>query len=167
MTIIAAAEDKHGYWIGSDSMGNAAGTMVELGSKLINKKNYIIGFSESYRLRDIIEEDTKLPVDIKTMRSLRSFRDRIIPVTKEEEITFGLIIISSGGIFDIDSDYQIHKINNYIAIGSGSDFALGALRAILRTSESAAIAVREAVEAAIFHSSTCGGNVHIEHIEKP
>ena len=56
MTIIAAYDGGYKYWIASDSVGSDGTMKYELGSKLINKGNYIIGFSWSYRVADIIRE---------------------------------------------------------------------------------------------------------------
>jgi ATP-dependent protease HslVU (ClpYQ) peptidase subunit len=178
MTIIAAAEDKRGYWIGSDSTSICGNTMEEHGPKLIYKGNYIIGFSGSYRVKDIITEGKDFPKTMNSIRSLRKFRD----VLKKKLIEDGcnpigtdnytvmhpvcLILVSCNGIYTIDTDYQIHKVNSYAATGSGMDFALGALRTGLETTESAVEAVRLAIESTIFHCTTCGGDIYIDHILK-
>ena len=178
MTIIAAAEDKNGYWIGSDSHGNSSGICTELGSKLIHKDKYIVGFSNSYRVRDIILENNQFPKTIGSIKGLRNFRDILkelmiqdgcMPMGNHDDTVIhpiSLLIISNSGMYNIDTDYQIHKIKKYIAIGSGTEIALGALRSTLNITGSAAEAVRLAIEAAIYHCATCGGNIHIDHILK-
>jgi len=178
MTIIAAAEDKSGYWIGSDSHGIVHNISVELGPKLIKKEKYVIGFSNSYRVRDIITENKHFPKTIGSTTSLRKFRDVLkeamvndgcMPVGMDGDTVLhpvSLVIISHNGIYTIDCDYQMHKAKQYTTIGAGSDVALGALRATLNISKSGAEAVKQAVEAAIFHSTKCSGNIHIEHIPR-
>lgn len=178
MTIIAAAEDSTSYWIASDSHGVTETTSFELGSKLIDKTKYVVGFSNSYRVADIIRENTNFPKSIGSIKGVRKFRD----VLKEHMLEDGcslmgigddtlvhpvsIIMIAHTGIYSIDVDYQIHQHEGYIAIGSGTDIALGALRAMLKATSNAEQAVTAAVEAAIFHCNTCGGNIHYMHILK-
>jgi len=179
MTIIAAAEDTTGYWIASDSQGGSNGTFIELGSKLIRKYNYIIGFSYSYRVRDIILESDKFPKTIGSIKGFRKFRDILKELMLDDGclVTAGssetllhpisLIVISHSGIYMMEGDYQIHKIENgYASVGSGIEVGLGALKATLATTRSAQQAVEEAVSAAILHNSTCGGNIHKDYIPK-
>jgi len=178
MTIIAAAEDTNGYWIASDSQGVTNDTCLELGPKLINKENYIVGFSYSYRVKDLILECNSFPEKIGSIKGFRKFRDVLKKLMLEDGCLatagssetllhpISLLVISPSGIYEMGSDYQIHKVKKYAAIGSGMDFALGALKATLATTKSAQQSVEEAVSAAIFHSATCGGNIHKDYIAK-
>lgn len=178
MTVIVGAEDKTGYWVGSDSIGSGDGLAYDFGSKLINKGNYVVAFANSYRVGDIIREGEFFPSDINTMDDLREFRDRLkealvedgcsASARSEETVAhpIALIIISSTGMFLIESDYQLHKVKGYIANGSGADIATGALRAALSITGSAEVAVRKAIDAAIHHSTTCGGRAYVEFIPK-
>jgi len=180
VTVIAAAEDKHGIYIASDSHGtDQCDNAFELGKKIIKKHSYYIGFSYSYRVADLMRECSAFPKAINTITSLRKFRDVLKDLLTKDGCSVAasgantishpvsIIIISSKGIFTIDNDYQIHKITTgYIAIGSGYEIALGALRGLTQNYTSAEKAVELAVEAAIFHKASCGGNIHIQSIEK-
>ena len=179
MTIIAAAEDNNGYWIASDSHGNTGNTCVELGGKLINKGKYIVGFSNSYRVRDVIIECNTFPKTMNSIKSVRKFRDVLKELMLEDGCLgvgiegdtvvhpVSLIIVSPSGLYELDSDYQVHKYEcGYAAIGSGSDVALGTLRAMLRYGATAEQAVHAAVEASIYHCTTCGGDIHINYFLK-
>jgi ATP-dependent protease HslVU (ClpYQ) peptidase subunit len=178
LTIIAAAEDLMGVWIGSDSKGVAGVVSLEFGSKIIKKNAYYVGFAQSYRIGDIIRECETFPKNIKSLKDLGKFRDTLqdLAIDKagcacggiEDTVIhpFNIIIAAQSGIYTIDSDYQIHKVSQYAAIGAGTEVALGALRTAIRITSNASRAVRLAVEAAIYHNVACGGDVHIEYIPR-
>ena len=179
MTVIAAFEGEDKYWIASDSQGVGGGTMIERGTKLIKKNNYIVGFTYSYRVADLIRESKNLPADIRNLKDLRKFRDEIKKALTDDKLvgkrTAGdgehpitVIIISSSGIYEIEADYQIHKIqkNSYAATGSGIDTALGALYSCKKLKVDGKEAVKLAVKSAVEHISSCGGGCHIGSVEK-
>ncbi len=184
MTVIAAYDDEDRYWIASDSVGSAGGVKYELGSKLIQKGNYIIGFSWSYRVADIIRESRDLPDRILSIQDVRNMRD----IIRATMIKDGLLnnndesdarrsmasghpvdvtLISPSGIYTIESDYQIHKITTgYIASGSGTEVAIGALFTCKKLGVDGKQAVKVAVNSAIKHITTCGGKCHIKSVGK-
>jgi len=187
MTVIAAFDCENKYWIASDSVGSAVTMKYEIGSKLIKKGNYVIGFSWSYRVADIIKECTDLPLKIKGMKDLRILRDKIKEKIIQDELvgknentncntySYGkpdghpldLIIIAPSGMYTIESDYQIHKIpDGYIACGSGTEVAMGVLYSCKEIGIEGKSAVKLAVKAAIKHIITCGGKCHIQSVEK-
>lgn len=186
MTIIAAYDDGQNYWIGSDSMGFGSGTMYELGSKLISKGNYLIGFSWSYRVADIIRECDDFPIELSGLPELRKIRDIIkeriteddlvgkndadhrTAITRAEGHPVDLVLAAPSGLYTIECDYQIHKIPNkgYTATGSGCDFALGALYTAKQQKLNGRTAIQNAVKSAIKHCSSCGGKCHIKSMEK-
>lgn len=183
MTVIAAYDDGDKYWIASDSMGEAGGTQYELGTKLIDRGQYIIGFSWSYRVADIIRESKELPAAIRGIADLRKLRDAVQEQLVQDKLIGGgseneskrssgehplsIIVVSPSGIFTLEGDYQIHKITDgYIACGSGTDVALGALLSCRKLDVYGKDAVKLAVQAAIKHITTCGGKVHVKSVEK-
>jgi ATP-dependent protease HslVU (ClpYQ) peptidase subunit len=180
MTVIAAYDDGERYWIASDSMGTAGDTMYETGSKLITRGNYIIGFSRSYRVADIIRECTDLPDRLLSVRDLRKLRDAIKTKITQDDLVgkyddkptdqhpVDIVLISPTGIYTVEGDYQIHKIphGGYIATGSGTDIALGALFACKKQGIDGKTAVNSAVKAAIKHITSCGGRCYIKSIKR-
>ena len=72
------------------------------------------------------------------------------------------LVVNSSGIFYVARDLSVTEFDEYYAIGSGSDFSLGALHALYETDSDAATLARKAVEAAIAFSLHCGGEVRIE-----
>jgi ATP-dependent protease HslVU (ClpYQ) peptidase subunit len=178
MTVIAAYDDGEKYWIASDSMGTAGDSMYEHGSKLITRGNYIIGFSWSYRVADIIRECTNLPDKLSSIQDLRKIRDIIKEKIIDDELVgkndkddthpVDIILISPTGIYTIQGDYQIHKIprGSYTTTGSGYVIATGALFVCKKQDVDGKTAVKLAVNSAIKHIASCGGKCHIKSVEK-
>jgi len=181
MTIIAAYEGFHHYWIGSDSLGVSCGLGADFGTKLIKKGNYIIAFSSSYRVGDVARESKNLPKEINSIIDVRKFRDALSKDLIEEagarteahngnglkEAPVGIIIVSPTGMYAIEGDFQVHKIKTgYYANGSGWAIAYGALYIAKQNKASGEEAISGAIKAAIAHSTTCGGRCHVKSIEK-
>jgi ATP-dependent HslUV protease subunit HslV len=74
------------------------------------------------------------------------------------------LIINSGGIYCVSSDMSITEFNHYFAIGSGGDFAKGAVHALYDSGLTAAELASRAVETAIAFSSDCGGEIEVVRI---
>jgi len=182
MTVIAAYEDKDAYWIGSDSHGvnEDTWTSQDCGSKLIRKGSYVVGFSSSYRTADIIRESSDLPVDIRSIKDLRLFRDVLMMELtdkagvssegKDGEVIQGpvsIILISTSGIYEIQEDYAIFRVKTgYSATGSGFSHAFGSLYTSKFLKLSGKKAVELAVNSAIMHSAACSGKCYKCSVKK-
>lgn len=181
MTIIAAYSDDNTICIGSDSCGISPNLKFKYGSKIISFKNYYLGFSNSYRVKDIIKECKSLPKSINNYNDLALFRDElrkeIIIKTGAEEEDNGekaeeshpirLILISKLGIHEIQSDYAILKpTENFTAIGAGKEFAIGSLNTHKLYSADAETAIRETLKTTIKYCTDCGGRIYIKTIKK-
>lgn len=71
------------------------------------------------------------------------------------------LIVNRNGIFKVSSDMGVTRLNRYYAIGSGSDYAMGAMRVLYDdTSGDASFIATRAVEIAIDFDISCGGPVH-------
>lgn len=66
------------------------------------------------------------------------------------------IIINRNGIFEIDSYREVHEMNEYWAIGSGSNFALGAMNALYDKDYSPEEIATEGVISAAEFDDGCG-----------
>lgn len=187
MTIIAAYDDGSTVWIGSDSCAIAGDTKTEHGSKLIRFKNYCIGYAESYRVSDILKEAKSIPRTIKSTKGIRKLRDIIreamikytgsnaVDWEREDQITHPVLILIACplGIYEIQEDYAIlkHK-GGYATIGSGGDYALGALAfarendMIYRHGCSGKDVVAGALKITKKHCTSVGGRTHIAGIPK-
>lgn len=181
MTVIAAYDDGKHIWIGSDSAGSDTWSTFDYGSKLIKKHDYYIGFTSSYRTADVIREARNLPKEIKGIKDVRVFRDRLAKLLIKagglkdspnngelREHPVGLIIISRSGIYNIMSDYQIHKIEEgYYSVGSGYLAALGVLNFAKNLNmKNGEEVIQGAVKAAMSHVVSCGGKCYFKSIKK-
>jgi ATP-dependent HslUV protease, peptidase subunit HslV len=83
---------------------------------------------------------------------------------KESETPFAnldasFLIASPGGIFLVSSNMSVSEFRQYYAIGSGSDYAIGAVHALYEDVKDPAHITERAVRAAIAYDSSCGGRV--------
>lgn len=110
--------------------------------KVIEKNGYVIAAAGDFRVLQLVLHawtPPKIPVRYKEklyeaminiiVPSLRKlFEDNSIVFDKDTDI--GILISVNGQIFEIDQFYTVARNNHgYYGIGSGSDFALGALMA--------------------------------------
>jgi ATP-dependent protease HslVU (ClpYQ) peptidase subunit len=182
MTIIAAYDDGATIALASDSCGICGITKVDLGSKIIKKSNYHLGFADSYRIRDIIKESKQLPRRIDKREDLRELRD----ILREELISkmssvradegddeiisthpLDILIISQFGVCEIQNNYAILKPkDNFTAIGAGSDIAIGAMATHKLYGAEAPIAVKEAIKTTLKYCTQCGGRIYLATIKR-
>jgi ATP-dependent protease HslVU (ClpYQ) peptidase subunit len=74
------------------------------------------------------------------------------------------IIAGRSGIYYVGPDMSVTQVKHYFAIGSGAQFALGALHALHGSKLGAEEIARRAVESAIAFDTYCGGEVQIHRI---
>ncbi|MDH3694680.1 MAG: hypothetical protein OER96_08935 [Gammaproteobacteria bacterium] len=89
----------------------------------------------------------------------------------DKESPFGsldssFLVVNGAGIFHISSNMSITKFEQYIAIGSGQDYALGVLFALYSSRASAETVAKNAVLAAINFDIYCGGKVNVFSIKQ-
>lgn len=74
------------------------------------------------------------------------------------------LVAGRTGIFYVGPDMSVTPVRRYFAIGSGAQFALGALNALHDSRLGAEAVARRAVEAAIAFDTYCGGEVQIHRV---
>ena len=85
---------------------------------------------------------------------------------EEDRSPFGdldasFLLVNPGGIFFVSSDTSVTEFQQYYAVGSGAEFALGALHALYDTKADAEVLARRACAAAMAFNVYCGGDVDI------
>ena len=83
---------------------------------------------------------------------------------KDDDSPFGsldasFLVVAPGGIFHVGSDMSVTQFMKYYAVGSGADYALGAISAVLDSHEQALPVAQAAVRAAIDFDLHCSGEV--------
>ena len=85
---------------------------------------------------------------------------------EEEASPFGdldatFLIANRSGIFYVSSNMSVTKFEKYFAVGSGSNFSMGAIYGLYEQEFSAEEIARKAVEAAITFNIYCGGSIEL------
>lgn len=83
---------------------------------------------------------------------------------KENETPFAcldasFLLATSSGIFSISSNMSVSEFKQYYAIGSGGDYAIGAVHALYDEVKSPLAIAERAVQAAMAYDNSCGGRV--------
>ena len=71
------------------------------------------------------------------------------------------LIANAGGIFTVASDLGVTPLNQYYAIGSGGEYAIGVLYTMYNRTDDIASVATDAVNAAIAMNLQCGGAVDV------
>jgi len=144
MTCIVAIKNSNRVIIGADSCGSEENIgVVRIPPKVFVKGNYGFGFSHSFRLGQIIEHvfepppvSPKVTDNELIAHMVKNFipqlkstlEDHGYPYHEDEKEGWALIIGIHGRILTIESDWQIGLDDlDFTAIGSGAEYALGAL----------------------------------------
>ena len=142
MTCVIGYKTKDRLYIASDSLSVGNGTIiVRKDSKVFRNKDFIIGFTSSFRMGNLLRYKFIPPEHPKSMSADKYmntlFIDEVRRILKDGGYTTISENKESGGMFlvgyrdelyKIDSDFQIAiHVDNYMAIGCGEDYALGAM----------------------------------------
>lgn len=90
---------------------------------------------------------------------------------EEKDSPFGdldsaFLIVNHAGLFQVGGDMSVTRFNQYYAIGSGADYALGALHSLYDSDLDAREIARRGVEAAIAFDTKCGGEVLLHAVSE-
>jgi ATP-dependent protease HslVU (ClpYQ) peptidase subunit len=125
--------------------------------KVVTNGNFIIGAAGDVRALQVILHTWKPPVAVaKDKDNLFQFMiSKVVPSLKQQLTEYGLLdtksadkefelyvlIAFNGNIFEIDSDFAVSRSESgYYGIGTGGDYALGALYAGATPEQAASIA---------------------------
>ena len=71
------------------------------------------------------------------------------------------LIANSGGIFNVASDLGVTLLNQYYAIGSGGEYAIGVIYTMYDRTDDIVSLATDAVNSAIALNLQCGGTVDV------
>ena len=145
MTAIAGLVHGSDVWIGGDAAGvSGDGVTIRLDPKVFINKDYLIGITSSFRMRDILQYKFE-PPDLPQDRSPDGLRKFLATVFVDElrcvfklsgfskdisgEESGGLFLLGMcGHLYEIDSDYQVGEpLDGMGAVGAGYQTCLGSL----------------------------------------
>ncbi|MBL4647482.1 MAG: hypothetical protein JKY13_00760 [Gammaproteobacteria bacterium] len=81
------------------------------------------------------------------------------------DLDASFLIVNPQGIFSVASNMNVIRFEQYYAIGSGSDYSLGALYTLYKGKRSAQAIAKQAVATAIALDTNCGGKINIHPIQ--
>ena len=167
MTCIIGIVGKDRVWMAADSIGsNGWNKAHRTDAKLFRNGPFLIGFTSSYRMGQLIRYDFKPPqpsgdphrfMVSKFIPGVRKcLKDGGFLTTKDGVDQGGEFLVAVGSkIFHIQSDFQVGESSDgFDACGSGSDFALGSLWTSTGTER---FRLKLALEAAERYIITVGG----------
>lgn len=151
MTAVAGIVKDGQVYIGADSAGTDAhwGQQVRADSKVFTRGEYLIGFTSSFRMGQLLRYRVDLPEpyewehDMHAFMATRfvdavrqAFKDYGYAEKDKDRETGGTFLVGfRGAIYKIESDYQVaQSADAFDACGSGDSIVLGALYATERTS---------------------------------
>lgn len=178
MTIIAAyiSKEENRVYIASDDVATSDTYKEHRQDPKIIKlpednPRMLIGFCGFYNvIQELRLATIIIPKNSRGITMLQFVRDQIRPILEplasEENFIFDLLIAFDSKIFRIAYDYTVAEVvGNYNAIGTGRDYAIGALYA---TDKNPLLSARDkltiAIEAAIKNDLFSGGEPNIEYI---
>lgn len=180
MTTLAVIKKDEHICMATDSQATLAGRSMYDTKKIFVLKPFVIGVCGEYRVANIIESSffyhiNKDEYELDAYYFMQTiFIDRlrdalkingvseVVNYTKEFHGAM-LLVIYKDRIFEIGGDFCVVEIKDYTALGSGGDFALGALSTLLDNDNDIPVneVVIESVHVAMKHDIYSGGNVQI------
>jgi len=151
MTIIVGFTKNNKVYIGGDKLASDSYFKEEIkSSKVFKNKHLLIGFTTSFRFGDILEYSFEPPSDRKSYMSDKHYIvDSLIPAIRktlehnkycdsDSTSESGTALIGyNGNLYKLQDDWSIiQNSTNIMAIGSGAEYALGALEVLHKTEKS-------------------------------
>ena len=196
MTTILAAQGDSWAVIGFDSLvsdeGGRSMTLATGSAKVVKSGQYLIGAAGDVRAINILSHVFTPPKvgDLVGVRLDKFVTSKFVPALRtcfeeqgyapkeaKERATYGSVIIMvvNGTVYEIDEDYSwARTASSVYAAGTGSDYALGAVYALLKSDtpnilgiEKTKKIVRECVSIAAKLDGSSGPPVHVLHQTSP
>lgn len=145
MTCIVGLVDQGRVWVGGDSAGVAGYDLtVRADRKVFRNGPYVMGFTDSFRMGQLLRHGFEPPVPPDVPAALEAFmatafidavRDRLKTggwARKDNERESGgcFLVGVCGRLFKVDSDFQVgESADGWMAVGVGDQVAHGVLYA--------------------------------------
>lgn len=178
MTCIVGMIKNGTVYIGGDSAGssNYSMTIVSNPKVFILQKEFVIGYTSSFRMGQIIENDLVIPSRAKDMNVYRFMTTVFIDALrdclkkcgwaekeKDREIGGTFLVGYCGRLFTVQDDFSVlESLDLYDAVGSGCYIALGSLHS---TTGTPIKRIEKALEAAAKFTPSVEGPFHIRALK--
>ncbi len=148
MTCIVGLVDRKTVYIGADSSSVAGWTSrVTRLPKVFRRGPFLIGYTTSFRMGQLLEHSLEVPPQGNERDDMRFmvtvFVEHVRALLKERGVSKVEQNAESGGqflvgyrarLYSVQTDYQVNEMSDgFDAVGSGAEYALGALAAMRGT----------------------------------
>jgi len=183
MTTIAAVKKGKRLCLASDTL-TTVGPRKEIADKHVSKKGKIIQIGPNYigatghaswslvlthyfskkkvlewkTEKEVFEVFTSMHQQLKDKYHLHPPTLHFLPFESSE---FSLLIINRHGIFEIEYSRAVRKYSQFSAIGSGEEYALGAIKSVYDRMEDPEEIAKIGIEAAAHFDQKSGLPIHI------
>lgn len=165
MTCIVGLRHAGRMYLGGDAAGSRGGYLHTLvAPKVFRRGPYLIGYTSSFRMGQLIQYGTKLPIPgDKDRRDILKYmcltfvpwlrelfkNGGYLEKEKEAEVGGEFLVVVAGRLFSIQEDFQVSEsASGFDACGCGMYIAWGALAGMERTKIRGTSRVRRALEIA-------------------
>jgi len=147
MTCVIGLVEKARVYIGVDSAAVSGWTRRETSvRKVFRRGPFLVGYTTSFRMGQLLEHQLKVPKQASGAADMAYMVNQFIEAARKllKERGFSKVEANneSGGqflvgyrgrLYSIESDFQVGEMSEgFDAVGSGSEFALGAMKALER-----------------------------------
>lgn len=172
MSCIVAINDEGTICMAADSLGsNDYIKRHRTDTKLFHNGEYLIGACGHIRTMQLVMPELWKPPKkiVKFVDKLRKhfFSNGCVVESEEgqDSCSINLIIGHKSSLYEMHSDFQIAEYkDDYTAIGSGSQYALGSLYTTARTKLKPPDRLEIAMRAAAYFSPSVGGEIIFEYL---
>lgn len=148
MTCVIGLLDKGNIWMGADSAGvSGSAVTIRNDEKVFRNGQFLMGFTSSFRMGQLLRYNLDPPPKSTRMSTRRymntvfvdavrsCLKDGGFATVKDNQEQAGTFLIGyKAMLFSMHSDFQIElSRDSYSAVGSGCEFAIGALYATEKT----------------------------------
>jgi ATP-dependent protease HslVU (ClpYQ) peptidase subunit len=173
MTVIVGFEFDNRVFLAGDVQGTGYNSkVIHTTPKVFNKKGVLFGYTSSYRFGQVLEHNLADPVvpqdDVEVYRWLITV---LVPDIRQALKDNGFekggncLIGVRGQLWELQDDFSVlRSVKGYSAVGSGYEYAIGALEMLqllspsvqLKYEQDVRMALARAVQVAGTHSPTVG-----------
>lgn len=173
MTCIIGLETDDGVWIGADSAGTDGygGQTIRADTKVFRNGPMVMGFCGSYRMGQLLRYNFVVPSQPDGMGDyeymVRVFVEAVRKTLKDGGFTWvekntetgGFFLVAyNGSLYSIEDDFQVGmSTRSYVCIGSGEQYAMGAMAALDLIDLTETERVKKALKITSEHDSQVAG----------
>lgn len=177
MTCVVGLVTKGRVYVGVDSAAVSGWTRRQSNlPKVFRRGPFLIGYTTSFRMGQILQHQLDVPnqaadqTDMAYMVNTfiegarKLFKERGFTKVESNKEKGGQFLVGyRGRLYSIESDFQVGEMSDgYDAVGSGSDFALGAMAALPKLS--ATRRIRKALDIAAHFNMGVSPPFHIRSL---